>query len=93
MKNKEKNGCDNLVEMFADMGADMLGVYECGKDGMITVEPIDSKTGTSWAMSLITSVDEAIESKYQKSFRSEQDYENFMKFVPKETDSGKGDKE
>lgn len=79
---KQKNTCDSLVESFADMGADTLGVYSCdGEYGTVTVVPLNSKTGVSWAMSLITSVEEAVQSKYPKSFRSEEDYNNFIKFA------------
>lgn len=77
-----KIDCDRLVEMFSDEGADTLGVYNCNEDGIVTLEPLNSKTGTSWSISLITSVEDAIASKYPKSFRSEKDYQNFIKFVP-----------
>lgn len=63
---KEKNSVDINVEMFADMGADSVLVSRLEPDGLATIEPFDSKTGTSWAMMLMTSFDEVVESKYPK---------------------------
>lgn len=64
-KTKEKNQGDHLVEMFKDQGADSILVEDFG-DGMCCMEPFNSKTQESWAMSFITSLDEDKKCKYPK---------------------------
>lgn len=81
MSDTEKNSCDILVEGWKNRGADSLGVYKCDEIGMITVEPLNSKTGQSWSEALITSIEEAQESKYPKVFRNDKDYDTFVKYI------------
>jgi len=67
MKRKEKNSFDTTVESFKDMGADCLFLshfdpFEDG--GMVTGEACNNKTKTTWAMSMVSSIEEAMECKY-----------------------------
>lgn len=60
---KEKNSFDTLVEMFKDLGADCI--FLSNLDGkIVTGEPANSITGDMWMMSMISSIDEALECKY-----------------------------
>lgn len=81
MDNKEINSCDNLVEMMG--GADMLGVEKIDEAGVITVVPVNSKTGQSWSMALVTDVSEAVKSKYPKTFADDEVYRTFVTFANK----------
>jgi hypothetical protein len=49
--------------MFKNMGADSLFLSHF-EHGMVCGEPHSSKTGSIWAMSMISSIEEAIECKY-----------------------------
>ena len=67
-----ENGFDRTVESFADMGADSIFLtFVDGIDGMVCGEPCDSKAGTTWSMSLMSSIDEAKKCKYPKVCRSD----------------------
>ena len=63
---KEENGYDSLVEDWQDRGADSIYLSNFS-DGLVCGEPCDSKTGTTWSMSLISSIEEALECKYKKA--------------------------
>ena len=54
---KEKNGLDNLVEMFEE--ADCIFLSDLTKEGLVCAEPCESKTGRTWSMMLLTGIDEA----------------------------------
>ncbi len=58
-RKKEKrnfNSFDRTVEMFKSNGANGLFVSNIDKNGIVTAEPCNLKTGTSWAMIMISSV-------------------------------------
>ena len=60
---QEKNSFDTNVEMFKDQGAD--SIFLSNFDGsMVCGEPCNSKTGDTWAMGLISSIEEALSCKY-----------------------------
>lgn len=63
MKNKNKNGFEIGVEMFENIGADSVFLSNF-EDGMIYGEPCNSKDGSTWAMGLLSSIEEALECKY-----------------------------
>ena len=67
---KERNSFEATVEMFADMGADSVLVRDI--DGEIAIgDPYDSKTGKSWSITMISSLDELKECKYKKAVPDE----------------------
>lgn len=70
-KKRIKNSFETIVEMFKEQGADMVLVCELDKGGMVTGEPYNSKTGESWAMSMISSIDELVACKYKKAVPDE----------------------
>jgi len=70
-KTEDFNSFERIVEMFEDMGADMVMVCSIDKHGMVVGEPYNSKTGQSWAMSMISSFEELIDCKYQKAVPKE----------------------
>lgn len=67
---KEKNSFDTTVEMMADMGADSILVRSID-DGLATGCPYDSKTGTSWALDMVSSIEELKACKYLKAVPEE----------------------
>lgn len=61
---KEANSFERIVDMFKDMGADCVYLSHYDKNGIVTGEPCDSKTGRTWAMAMVSSIEEALECKY-----------------------------
>ena len=66
-KTKDFNSFDRTVEMLKSEGANCLLVENIDKSGMVTAVPYNSKTGVSWAMAMISSVEELFKSKYKKA--------------------------
>ncbi len=60
---KEKNSFDTTVEGFKKEGADCLFLNHF-EHGMVCGEACDSTTGSTWAISMISSIEEALACKY-----------------------------
>lgn len=61
------NSFDTTVEMMASMGADTLFIEGLDEKGIVTGCPMNSKTGVSWSVAMISDIEEAVKCKYPKA--------------------------
>lgn len=55
------NAFNKTVEMIEEADSLFLSNF---KDGIVTGEPCDSKTGQRWSLGMISSIEEAVKCKY-----------------------------
>lgn len=87
-KDTERNLFDELVEDFADQGADTLGLLDL-EHGMVTGVAHNSKTGETWSgMMIVSSIEDALKCKYPVVCRNED--KKLNKYVAKHRSAIKG---
>lgn len=69
-KKKERNSFEITVEMMSEADCLYLSHFD-KKRGLVLGEPCNRKTGTTWAMGMISSIEEAVACKYPKVWRED----------------------